>query len=207
MRWRTRLRIAFVPWPRRAVSRGSHWFWVLSRCLAFCLDEYYPMDSRDPRSYAQQMSRVAAELGILAGNLRVPGGETSRERIQAHCGQYEEAIESAGGIDFQILGVGRSGHIAFNEPGSSRASRTRLVQLDERTRRDAAAAFGGLERCPREAITMGIATILAAREIALIAIGGHKAEIVRRLVEEPPSAVVPASLLQGHVAAWARSVS
>ena len=170
----------------------------LSRCLAFCLDEYYPVGSEDPRSYAQQMSRVATELGILPGSLRIPRGDTPREQLEAHCGQYEEAIWSAGGIDFQFLGVGRSGHVAFNEPGSSRASRTRLVELDDRTRRDAAAAFGGLERCPREAITMGIATILEAREIALIAIGGLKAEIVRRLIEEPPSAVVPASLLQGH---------
>ncbi len=170
----------------------------LSRCEAFCLDEYYPIDPEDPGSYFVQMSEVAANLGIQQEKLHIPLGDIPRKRIARHSEQYEAEIRSAGGIDFQILGVGRSGHIGFNEPDTARESRTRLVQLDDRTRRDAAPAFGGLDRVPKEAITMGIGTILDAGEIALIAMGTHKAAIVRKIIEAPPTSEVPASFLQTH---------
>jgi glucosamine-6-phosphate deaminase len=166
--------------------------------VAFCLDEYYPIHTDDPRSYAAQMASLAAELRIPGSSLRIPCGETPRERVGRHCAQYEEQIRAAGGIDLQLLGVGRSGHIGFNEPGASPESRTRLVRLDDLTRQDAAAAFGGLDHVPAEAVTMGVATILQAEEIALVALSESKAEIVRRLVEEPPSPAVPASFLQAH---------
>ena len=99
------------------------------------------------------------------------------------CAAYEDAIRAAGGIDFQLLGIGKTGHVGFNEPGSDAASRTRIVTLDTLTRRDAAADFFGVENVPREAITMGVATILDAKEIALLATGEHKAGIVARAVE------------------------
>lgn len=169
-----------------------------SQCLLFCLDEYYPVHPQDPRSYTKRMSSLAAELGISKGNFRIPRGDIPREQIELHCEKYEQEIRSAGGIDFELLGVGRSGHIGFNEPGALAKSRTRLVQLDERTRKDAVSSFGGLNGFAREAITMGIGTILEAKEIALIALGAHKAAIVRRLIEEPPSPAVPASFLQTH---------
>lgn len=170
----------------------------LTRCTAFCLDEYYPIAPMNPHSYLRQMSGVAVELGIPMASLHIPDGDHPRARVDLHCNRYEEMIRLAGGVDLQILGVGRSGHIGFNEPGTSRESRTRLVPLDDRTRQDAAFAFGGLDHTPREAITMGIGTILEAREIALIAVGRHKATVVHRLVDEPASPDIPASFLQDH---------
>src|SRR5690606_33048063 len=110
----------------------------------------------------------------------IPRGDLSRERVETACAEYEAAIRAAGGIDFQILGIGKTGHIGFNEPGSDIESRTRLVTLDTITRKDAAADFFGEDNVPREAITMGVATILEAREIAILATGEHKAAIVRR---------------------------
>ena len=170
----------------------------LGRSPAFCLDEYYPIDPADPRSYRNQMSQLAKSLGISTAKLHIPHGNIPREEIARHCEQYEAKIRSVGGIDFQILGIGRSGHIGFNEPGSSIDSRTRLVSLHETTREDAAADFGGLPAVPREAITMGVSTILQAREIALVASGEHKAKIVRRVIEGPPTSAAPASFLQAH---------
>ena len=118
--------------------------------------------------------------------------------VDAHCAAYEEMIRAAGGIDFQLLGVGRTGHIAFNEPGSPRRSPTRLVTLDPLTRRDAAGDFGGNEHTPLHALTMGVRTILAARRIVLMAWGQHKAGIVRTAVEGEPTTQVSASFLQEH---------
>ena len=111
---------------------------------------------------------------------------------------YERAIEKAGGIDLQILGIGRTGHIGFNEPGSPRDSRTRMVTLDPVTRRDAASDFFGEENVPVQALTMGVGTILEARKIVIIALGEHKARIVRKALEEPISEEVTASFLQTH---------
>ena len=119
-------------------------------------------------------------------------------RSRRECRRYEEAIHAAGGIDLQLLGIGRTGHIGFNEPGSGAESRTRLVTLDRVTRQDAAADFFGEENVPREAITMGVATILEAREILILATGEHKAAIVRRAVEGEVDHEVAATFLQRH---------
>ena len=151
----------------------------LSQCIAYGLDEYYPMRPSDPRSYAAQMATVAAGLGLRREALRVFSSDLPREGVAVHCARYEQGIRASGGVDLQLLGVGRSGHIGFNEPGASRDSRTRIVQLDERTRLDAADAFGGLSHVPREAITRGVAPILEAKEVALIALGEAKAAIIR----------------------------
>src|SRR5947208_281870 len=155
-----------------------------SHVVTFNLDEYYPMVPDSPNSYRRYMwENLFAHVNIRPENVHIPDGGTPRERLEEHCAAYERAIGEAGGIDFQILGIGKSGHIGFNEPGSPPDSRTRLVMLDTVTRKDAAADFFGEDNVPREAITMGVATILGAREIALIATGEHKAAIVRRAVE------------------------
>jgi glucosamine-6-phosphate deaminase len=137
-------------------------------------------------------------INIPRENVHIPRGEVPRAAVDAHCREYEAAIARAGGIDFQILGIGKTGHIGFNEPGSGLESRTRLVHLDTITRKDASADFFGEENVPREAITMGVATIMEAREIALIATGEHKAMIVQRAVEGEVSHEVAATFLQDH---------
>jgi glucosamine-6-phosphate deaminase len=118
--------------------------------------------------------------------------------LEAHCKAYEDAIRAAGGIDFQLLGIGRTGHIGFNEPGSPKDSRTRMVELDPVTRQDAAPSFGGLEHVPTHAISMGCGTILEARKIALLAWGEAKASIVREALTGPITDRVSASFLQEH---------
>src|SRR6266700_2854817 len=147
-------------------------------------------------------------LGIYRELIRrhqahIPDGGVPRETLAEHYATYERAIVEAGGIDFQMLGIGKSGHIGFNEPGSSPDERTRLVTLDTVTRKDASADFFGEDNVPREAITMGVATILEAREIALIATGEHKADIVARAVEGEVSQDVAATFLQRHANATA----
>jgi glucosamine-6-phosphate deaminase len=170
-----------------------------SRVTTFNLDEYYPMSPESPHSYRQYMwENFFAHVGMKHEQAHLPAGDTPRDRVPEACAAYERAIVAAGGIDFQLLGIGQSGHIGFNEPGSSADSRTRLVMLDSLTRKAAAADFFGEDNVPREAITMGVATILEAREIALIATGEHKAAIVRRAVEGEPSHDVAATYLQGH---------
>ncbi|HKI95246.1 MAG TPA: glucosamine-6-phosphate deaminase [Gemmatimonadales bacterium] len=167
--------------------------------VTFNLDEYYPMPADSPHSYRRYMwENLFQHLDIPPEQVHIPDGSTPRERLADACDAYERAIAEAGGIDFQILGIGRSGHVGFNEPGSPLTSRTRLVTLDTVTRKDAAADFFGEDNVPHEAITMGVATILGAREIALIATGEHKAAIVRRAVEEPPTPDVAATALQQH---------
>lgn len=169
--------------------------------VTFNLDEYYPMDPASLHSYHRYMwENLFSHIDIRPENVHLPRGDIPREEVPAHCAAYERAIRDAGGIDFQLLGIGRSGHIGFNEPGSDRHSRTRLVTLDTITRKDAAADFFGEENVPLEAITMGVATILEAREIALIATGEHKAAIVKRAVEGPISPDVAATYLQEHPA-------
>ncbi len=170
-----------------------------ARVVTFNLDEYYPMSPESPRSYRRYMwENFFDEVNIPPDQVHIPAGDTPRERLADACAAYERAIADAGGIDFQLLGIGQSGHIGFNEPGSAADSRTRLVTLDMLTRRTAAADFFGEDNVPREAITMGVATILEAREIALVATGEHKAAIVRRAVEGEPSPDVAATYLQGH---------
>jgi glucosamine-6-phosphate deaminase len=170
-----------------------------SNVITFNLDEYYPMPPESPHSYRRYMwENFFAHVNVKPENVHIPDGTTSRAQLRAAGQKYEAAIHAAGGIDLQILGIGKTGHIGFNEPGSARGSRTRLVTLDTVTRRDAAADFFGEDNVPREAITMGVGTILEAREIALIATGEHKAEIVRRAVEGDVSQDVAATFLQNH---------
>ena len=118
--------------------------------------------------------------------------------MPAHCTAYEKAIAAAGGLDVQILGIGGDGHIGFNEPTSSLASRTRIKTLTERTRRDNAPHFGGEDKVPRHVITMGVGTIMESRMCLLLAFGAKKADAVARMVEGPVTAMVPASALQMH---------
>lgn len=170
--------------------------------VTFNLDEYYPMDPGSIHSYHRFMwENLFDHIDIDPANVHIPRGDIPRSEVARHCREYEEAIRGAGGIDFQLLGIGQTGHIGFNEPGSSVDSRTRLVALDSITRRTAAADFFGEENVPLEAITMGVATILEAREIALVATGEHKALIVRRAVEGPVDPAVAATYLQRHPAA------
>src|SRR5947207_9888961 len=176
----------------------------LSRVVTFNLDEYYPMPPDSPHSYRRYMwENLFAHVDIRPEHVHIPDGGVPRERLAEHCDAYERAIAEAGGIDLQLLGIGKSGHIGFNEPGSSQDSRTGLAILDTVTRKDAAADFFGEDNVPREAITMGVATILDAREIALIATGEHKADIVARAVEGEVSPDVAATFLQRHGTATA----
>src|SRR5436853_2094559 len=175
-----------------------------SRVVTFNLDEYYPMPADSPHSYRRYMwENLFAHVNIRPEQVHVPDGGVPRETLAEHCVAYERAIAEAGGIDFQMLGIGKSGHIGFNEPGSSPDERTRLVTLDTVTRKDASADFFGEDNVPREAITMGVATILEAREIALIATGEHKADIVAHAVEGEVSQDVAATFLQRHANATA----
>jgi glucosamine-6-phosphate deaminase len=170
-----------------------------SRVVTFNLDEYYPMDPESHNSYVRFMwENLFTALEIPPENVHIPDGTTPRQELGRYCQEYDEAIRAAGGIDFMLLGIGRSGHIGFNEPGSPRGSRTHLVFLDSITRADAASDFFGEENVPIEAITMGVASILDAREIALLATGEHKAQIVRRAVEGEVHPDVAATYLQTH---------
>ncbi len=170
-----------------------------SRVVTFNLDEYYPMDPGSIHSFHRYMwENFFSQVNIRPENVHIPRGDIPREEVEAHCAAYEQAIRDAGGIDIQLLGIGKTGHIGFNEPGSSLESRTRRVALDTLTRRDAAADFFGEDNVPYEAITMGVSTILEAREIALIATGEHKAAIVRRAVEGEVTPDVAATYLQRH---------
>ncbi|HSU97650.1 MAG TPA: glucosamine-6-phosphate deaminase [Gemmatimonadaceae bacterium] len=170
-----------------------------SDVVTFNLDEYYGVAPDDIHSYHRYMwENLFSHINIPRGNVHIPRGDVPRDEIDAECARYEQAIRDAGGIDLQLLGIGKTGHIGFNEPGSGADSRTRIVTLDTITRRDAAADFFGEENVPTEAVTMGVATILAAREIALVATGEHKAAIVRRAAEGEPSPDVAATYLQEH---------
>jgi len=167
--------------------------------VTFNLDEYWPMPPTSIHSYHRFMwENFFSQIDIPAAQVHLPPGVIDRHDAAATCAAYEAAIADSGGIDFQLLGIGKTGHIGFNEPGSGRDSRTRLVTLDAVTRRDASADFFGAENVPREAITMGVATILAAREIAILANGEHKAAIVRRAVEGVIDLEVAATFLQSH---------
>jgi glucosamine-6-phosphate deaminase len=137
-------------------------------------------------------------VNIPSQNIHVPDGTIRKEQAEDYCAHYEQMIRRAGGIDLQILGIGRTGHIGFNEPGSTRQSRTRLVTLDPVTRRDAASDFFGEENVPYQALTMGVGTILEARQIAIMAFGEHKAPIVARAVEGEITDAIAASFLQKH---------
>lgn len=170
-----------------------------SRVVTFNLDEYYPMPKEDSHSYFRWMHETLfSHINVPWENIHVPDGTLDSEEVDAFCAEYERKIKTAGGIDIQVLGIGRTGHIGFNEPGSPRNSRTRLVTLDSITRRDAAPGFFGEENVPAQAITMGVASILDARRVFLMAFGEHKAPIVYKAVEHPPTEAISASFLQEH---------
>ena len=167
--------------------------------VTFSLDEFFPMQAEELQSYGRFIhEHLIDHVDIDPANVHVFDGTIPRAEVYRHCQEYEDQITAAGGIDIQILGLSRTGHIACNEPGSERGSRTRMITLDRVTRIDAASDFFGAENVPRHAITMGVATILEARRILLLAFGEGKASIIARTVEQPAMPSVPASFLQGH---------
>lgn len=170
--------------------------------VTFNLDEYYPMKPDELQSYVRFMrEHLFDHIDIPAGNWHVPDGTLPRDKVFAYCADYERQIKAAGGIDIQILGVGRTGHIGFNEPGSGRDSRTRLITLDKLTRLDAAADFFGEANVPRKAITMGVETVMNARRLILMAWGEGKSKVIRKAVEGEVTPVIAASFLQQHPSA------
>jgi glucosamine-6-phosphate deaminase len=167
--------------------------------VTFNLDEYYGLSPGHPESYRHFMEvQLFRHVDLPAKQVHVPDGLVERDKVFEYCADYEAQIEEAGGIDIQIVGIGRTGHIGFNEPGSRPDSRTRMVALDRLTRRDAARDFRGEANVPAYAITMGIGTILQARQIILLAWGESKAPILRSAIEGPETDAVPASFLQRH---------
>jgi glucosamine-6-phosphate deaminase len=170
-----------------------------SNVISFNLDEYFPMHSESIHSYVRFMrEHLFDHLDIPAHQINIPDGQQNKESVRAYCQNYEKKIIDAGGIDIQILGIGRTGHIGFNEPGSSLKSKTRLVRLDRITRLDAASDFFGKENVPSKAITMGVGTIMGAKRIILMAWGEGKANIIKQAVEGPIQESVPATFLQNH---------
>jgi glucosamine-6-phosphate deaminase len=165
--------------------------------ITFNLDEYYPMQPDAIQSYVLFMNQnLFDHIDIDRANIHIPDGTLPEDKIAAFCLNYEKQIEELGGLDLQILGIGRTGHIGFNEPGSAPNSGTRLVTLDDLTRTDAARDFGGKEGVPTKAITMGVGTIFKAREIILMAWSKKKAPIIKKAVEGELSGEVPATYLQ-----------
>lgn len=165
--------------------------------ITFNLDEYYPMQPDAAQSYVSFMNdNLFNHIDIDKANVNIPDGTLKLEAIPAFCLAYEKKIGDLGGLDIQILGIGRTGHIGFNEPGSAPNSGTRLVTLDDLTIRDAARDFGGKSYVPTKAITMGIGTIFKAREIILMAWSRKKASIIKKAVEGEMSSEVPATYLQ-----------
>ena len=169
-----------------------------SKVATFNLDEYVGLPAGHPQSYRAFMAENFFDhVNVNIRRTYIPDG-TARD-VPAECTRYEAAIVAAGGIDLQLLGIGTDGHIGFNEPSSSLASRTRIKTLTERTRADNARFFGGnLAQVPMHCITMGVGTIMAAREVLLLAFGANKAEAVAAAVEGPVTAMNPASVLQMH---------
>ena len=166
---------------------------------AFNLDEYYPMSKKELQSYWRFMhEHLFDHIDIPEKNINIPDGTLPKEKVSEYCANYERNIDSLGGLDLQILGIGRTGHIGFNEPGSGENSLTRLITLDYITITDAASDFFGEENVPSKAITMGIGTILKAKRIIIMAWGEGKSEIVKKAVEEPITDHVPATYLQFH---------
>jgi glucosamine-6-phosphate deaminase len=167
--------------------------------ISFNLDEYLPMRPDELQSYRRFMrEHLFDHIDIAPGDAHVPDGTVPIQDVSAYCRSYEQQIRDAGGLDLQLLGIGRTGHIGFNEPGSGSDSRTRMITLDKVTRMDAASDFFGEEHVPRRAITMGVGTILEARRIIMMAFGEGKAYIVARAVEGEVTPVVAASFLQNH---------
>ncbi len=167
--------------------------------ISFNLDEYWPMQPEELQSYRRFMREYLFDLvDIDPRNVHVPDGTLKPEQIAGFCDNYERLIRDSGGIDIQLLGIGRTGHVGFNEPGSARDSRTRLITLDRVTRMDAASDFFGERHVPRKAVTMGVGSILDARHIILLAFGEHKAHVIKKAVEGEITSTIAASYLQQH---------
>ncbi|NOY47655.1 MAG: glucosamine-6-phosphate deaminase [Chlorobi bacterium] len=170
-----------------------------SNVVTFNLDEYYPMDKHNIQSYHYFMyEHLFNHIDILPENINIPDGKVSSKDLYQYCIDYEMKIKAHGGLDFQLLGIGRTGHIGFNEPGSHLNSGTRSITLDHITRVDAAPSFLGIDNVPRKAITMGIGTVRKAKRIVLLAWGVNKAEILRKTIEGEVTSNVPATYLQDH---------
>lgn len=171
----------------------------LANVVTFNLDEYFPMDPDALQSYVRFMNEHLFEhVDIARENIHIPDGSIAVEQVADYCRTYEQKIADAGGVDIQLLGIGRTGHVGFNEPGSERSSDTRLITLDSVTRIDAASDFFGVENVPRRAITMGVGSILRSRRVLLMAFGEGKSMIVQRTIEGDVSPLVPATYLQEH---------
>ncbi|MDG1762030.1 MAG: glucosamine-6-phosphate deaminase [Flavobacteriaceae bacterium] len=167
--------------------------------VSFNLDEYYPLSKEDVQSYHYFMhTHLFNHVDIKPEQVHIPRGEVEVGKVREFCIEYENKIKEAGGIDLQILGIGRTGHIGFNEPGSHQNSKTRTITLDHLTRYDAAPSFQGIENVPRKAITMGIQTILSAKRILLMAWGTNKSEIIQKAIEGSISPMIPTTYLQLH---------
>ncbi|MEO9593439.1 glucosamine-6-phosphate deaminase [Rhodopirellula bahusiensis] len=167
--------------------------------VTFNLDEYFPIKPDAAQSYVRFMNEhLFDHIDIVRANVHIPKGTIELEAVPGYCRDYDELIASTGGIDLQLLGIGRTGHIGFNEPGATKDTRTRLVKLDNLTRLDAVKDFGGMEHVPLLAITMGVDSILQSRRIRLLAFGEHKADIVQRAIEGRMTSTIPASFLQTH---------
>ncbi len=168
-----------------------------SHVITFNLDEYIGLPRDHPQSYHSFMwENLFKHLNIVEENVHIPDGNA--QNIPQFCQEYEDQIFVAGGIDLQILGIGTDGHIGFNEPSSSLTSRTRIKTLTEQTCKDNARFFGDEKNVPRHVITMGIGTIMEARQNLLIAFGPHKACAIAEAIEGPISSLNPASILQMH---------
>lgn len=167
--------------------------------ITFNLDEYLPMPKESEQSYHYFMHHhLFSHIDIEARNINIPDGTLKVEDVEKFCKEYEKKIDAAGGVDLQILGIGRTGHIGFNEPGSPVTSKTRMVYLDDLTIKDAAGDFNGREHVPTRAITMGVGTIMKAKKVVLMAWGEKKAAIIKATVEGSISDTVPATFLQTH---------
>lgn len=167
--------------------------------IAFNLDEYYPIEKDDNNSYHHFMNEnLFDHIDIPKENINIPSGEISEKEINKFCSSYEKKIDKNGGIDIQLLGIGRTGHIGFNEPGSHFNSTTRLITLDHTTRFDASKSFNGIENVPSKALTMGIRTIFNAKRIIIMAWGIQKSHIVKKSVENNIKSLIPTTYLQNH---------
>ena len=167
--------------------------------ITFNLDEYYPMTKENSQSYYFFMHQhLFNHVDIKAENINIPDGTVAVENLNQYCIDYESKIKNAGGIDFQLLGIGRTGHVGFNEPGSHINSGTRIITLDHITRVDASSDFKGIDYVPKRAITMGVSTILRSKRIVLLAWGQNKSDIIKRTIQGEISAEVPATFLQNH---------
>jgi glucosamine-6-phosphate deaminase len=165
----------------------------------FNLDEYYPMQPDSLQSYVRFMNEhLFNHIDIPKNQIHIPDGTLAKDKVADFCREYEQKIDSLGGIDIQLLGIGRTGHIGFNEPGSSEKSFTRLVTLDQMTRIDAASDFFGEENVPRKAITMGVGSILKTKQVIMMAWGEGKAKVIKKAVEGPITDQIPSSFLQKH---------